>query len=356
VDGEEVKRHSGYRNGNSNGYLKDLDGMMKGVKWPAKGQKVNPIVLPKPLSPALSPGATEDREAVPSAWMKDCGEAQKAARAAGKLMLVYNYPRSLLKDQPFLSDPEFLSYATNRYVLLSVDGWGAEVKSAFPWAFSSGWPSCRILDAEGTLLSPDGNNPKRWALGHSDYFDAKGGQMLALLKGFDIARQVMPEALPKDAKNPTRAELAKLHDALSKLPETFVNYNYLRWAEKLVADDPDGSKGYQACYPYAAKVYPRIKKLFELKRSYSSTLYGQVQKRIKEAGGESGGRNWSKNVEIVTGEMAAEWEPKFADAARQLDEMDAEVPDGDSRFLFDNFKRDIDRVLNKLRAAKRASN
>ena len=41
VDGEEVKRHSGYRSGNPNGYLKDLDGMMKGVKWPAKGRKVN---------------------------------------------------------------------------------------------------------------------------------------------------------------------------------------------------------------------------------------------------------------------------------------------------------------------------
>ena len=83
-----------------------------------------------------------------------------------------------------------------------------------------------------------------------------------------------------------------------------MNYNYLRWAEKLVADDPDGSKGYRACYPYAAKVYPRIKDIIELKRSYSSTLYGQVQKRIKEAGGELGGRNWSENVDIVTGEMA----------------------------------------------------
>ena len=355
VDGEEVKRHSGYRSNDPNGYLKQLDGMMKGVKWPAKGQKVKPIVLPKTLPPASSPEATGDRKVVPSAWMTDCGEAQKAARAAGKLMLVYNYPRGLLKNQPFPSDPGFLSYATNRYVLLSVDGWGAEVKSAFPWAFSSGWPSCRILDAEGTLLSPDGNNPKRWTLGHSDYFDATGGQMLALLKGFDKARQVMHEALPKDAKNPTHAELAKLHDALSKLPETFVNYNYLRWAEKLIAADPDGSRGYRACYPYVAKVYPRIKDIIELKRSYSSTLYGQVQKRIKEAGGELGGRNWSKNVDIVTGEMAEEWEPKFADAARRLDEMNAEVPDGDSRFLFDNFKRDVGRVLNKLRELTRGA-
>ncbi len=355
LDGEEVKRHSGYRSNDSNGYLKQLDGMMKGVKWPAKGLKVKPIVLPKTLPPTSSPEATEGRETVPSAWMTDCGEAQKAARAAGKLMLVYNYPRGLLKNQPFPSDPGFLSYATNRYVLLSVDGWGTEVKSAFPWAFSSGWPSCRILDAEGTLLSPDGNNPKRWTLGHSDYFDATGGQMLALLKGFDKARQVMPEALPQNAKNPTHAELAKLHDALSKLPETFVNYNYLRWAGKLVAADPDGSRGYRACYPYVAKVYPRIKDIIELKRSYSSTLYGQTQKRIRAEGGEQGGMNWSKTVDIITGELAEEWEPKFADAVRRLDEMDSEVPDGDSRFLFDNFKRDVGRILNKLRKAKGTS-
>ena len=104
------------------------------------------------------------------------------------------------------------------------------------------------------------------------------------------------------------------------------------------------------------KVYPKIKNLIELKRSYYSTLYGQVRKRIKDAGGEQGGRNWSKNVDIVTSELAGEWEPKFADAARQLDKMDAEVPDGDSRFRFDNFKRDIDRVLSKLREAKSASN
>ena len=184
---------------------------------------------------------------------------------------------------------------------------------------------------------------------------AKGGQFLELLKGFDKARLVMPGALPKNRKTPSPAELAKLHDALSQLPETFVDYYYLSWAEMLVAADPDGSRGYRACYPFVAKVYPRIKNLIELKRSYSSTLYGQTQKRIRAEGGEQGGRNWSKTVDIITGELAEEWEPKFADAVRRLDEMDSEVPDGDSRFWFDNLKREVGHMLNKLRKAKGTS-
>ena len=39
LDGEEVKRHSGYRSNDPNGYLKQLDGMMKGVKWPKKAKE-----------------------------------------------------------------------------------------------------------------------------------------------------------------------------------------------------------------------------------------------------------------------------------------------------------------------------
>ena len=357
ADGEEVKRHSGYRSGDPDGYLKQLDGMMKGVKWPAKGQEVKPLVPQQAIRSSPTFEATEVREGALSAWMTDCGEAQKIARTTGKLMLVYNYPRSLLRyhAQAFHSNPDFLKYATNRYVLLSIDGFGEKEKEAFPWAYNSGWPTCRILDAEGTLLSADGNSRSRSKLGNSDYFNATGGQMLDLLKGFDKARQVMPGALPKAQKEPSSAELAKLHDVLSQLPETFVNNYYLKWAERLVAADPDGSLGYRASYPYAAKVYPRIKELVDLKRRYYSTLYGQTRKRIQAEGGNQGGRNWSRNMDIVAGEMAEEWEPKFADAVRQLNQMESEVPDGDSRFRFDNFKRDIGMVLDKLRKIRGTS-
>ena len=286
-----------------------------------------------------------------TAWMTDCGEAQKTARATGKLMLVYNYPRSLLRRQHFTSDPDFLEYATNRYVLLNVDGFGEEVKVSFPWAYNSGWPNCRILDAEGTSLSPDSNNRSRWSLGNSDYFGAKGGQMLELLKGFDKAYLIMPDALPKKRGKPSQVELAKLHDALSQLPETFVNYYYLNWAEKLVAADPDGSRGYRSHYTYVARVHPQIKEIIKLKSSYYNTLYDQTRKRIRAEGGEQGGRNWSRNVDIVTGELAEEWGPKFVAATHQLDQMDADVPDGDSRFRFDNLKRDIGRILDSLRKA-----
>ena len=46
VDGEAIKRDTGYRSGDPNGYLKRLDEIMKGVKWPAKGQKVKSIAIP----------------------------------------------------------------------------------------------------------------------------------------------------------------------------------------------------------------------------------------------------------------------------------------------------------------------
>lgn len=302
-------------------------------------------------------GVKEGLEGVMSAWMTDCGEALKAARASGKLLLVYNIPRSSLKHKAFPSDPEFLSYATNRYVLLTVDGWGEAEKSEFPWAYSSGWPACRILDPEAVLLTQDGSRKKGWALGTSDYFSAKGGQMLELLKGFDKSRLVMPGALPKNREEPSLAELSKLHNALSQLPESFVNTYYLNWAERLVAADPDGSKGYRVCYPYAAKVYPRIKELVNLEHNYYSALYDLERKRIKDARDEQDGRYRGKNLrDIVAGELAEEWEPKFVDAISQLDKMDEEVPDGDSRFRFDNFKRDVGSVLNKLREARKASN
>ena len=287
-----------------------------------------------------------------TAWMTDCGEAQKAARATGKLMLVYNYPRCLLRHQHFTYDPDFLEYATNRYVLLNVDGFGEEEKRSFPWAYNSGWPNCRILDAEGTSLSPDSNNRSRWSLGNSDYFGANGGQMLELLKGFDKARLIMPDVLPKKRDEPSQAELAKLHDALSQLPETFVNYYYLDCAEKLVAADPDGSRGYRGTYTYAARVHPQIKKLIKLKSCYYDTLYDQTRKRIQAEGGEQGGRNWSRTVDIITGELAEEWEPKFAAAARQLDQLDADVPYGDSRFRFDNLKNSTNKLLRQLQAAR----
>ena len=302
-------------------------------------------------------GVKEGLEGVMSAWMTDCGEALKAARSAGKLMLVYNFPRDSLKHQAFPSDPKFLSYATNRYVLLTVDRWGEAEKSAFPWAYSAGWPACRILDPEAVLLSQNGSRKKGWALGTSDYFSAKGGQMLELLKGFDKSRLVMPGALPKNREEPSLAELSKLHNALSQLPESFVNTYYLNWAERLVAADPDGSKGYRVCYPYAAKVYPRIKELVNLEHNYYSALYDLERKRIKDARDEQDGRYRGKNLrDIVAGELAEEWEPKFVDAISQLDKMDEEVPDGDSRFRFDNFKRDVGSVLNKLREARKASN
>jgi len=296
----------------------------------------------------------ESSSVVSAAWMTDCGEAQKIARATGKRMFVFNLPKSLMRLKGFTSDPDFLKYATNRYVLLNVDGFGEKEKDSFSWAYNPGWPDCRILDSEGKPVGEEGDRARARTLGNSDYYGAKGGQMLDLLKGFELDQTVMPGALPKAQVNLSPSDLARLHKALSALPETYVNWKYLKWAERLVAADPDGSRGYRACYPYAAQVYPRIKGFIDLRRKFYSTLYRTVNKRIKDAGGEGGGRNWSRNVDAVTGEMAGEWEPKIADAFRQLDQMSAEVPDGDSRFQFDNFKNALGKTLRDLRSARKS--
>ena len=300
----------------------------------------------------ISQAQPESPDELPSAWMTDCGEAQKVARETGKQMFVFNLPKSLLRLKGFASNPDFLKYATNRYVLLNVDGFGEKEKKSFPWAYNSGWPNCRILDAEGNLVGVEESRSRMRTLGNSDYYGAKGGQMLELLKGFELEQTVMPGALPKSQANPTSSDLSRLHSALSALPETYVNWKYLKWAERLVAADPDGLRGYRACYPYAAQVYPRIKGFIDLRSRFYSELYRTVNRRIKDAGGESGGRNWSRNVDAVTGEMAEEWEPKIAEAVRQLDQMSAEVPDGDSRFQFDNFRRSIGEMLKRQRKAR----
>ena len=291
------------------------------------------------------------QSAMQSAWLTDCGEAQRMARTAGKLMLVYNHtPGDMFRLQGFHSDSDFLAYATNRFVLVSIDGWGTDKKGAYPWAYSSGWPSCRILDADGNPAADGKDRFGMWRLGNSDYFYASGGQMLELLKGFEIARLVLTGVLPEKGKNPNPDELAKLHDAMAVLPETFVNWKYLKFAEMLVAADPDGSRGYRGCYPYAAEVYPKIKGYEQLKRNFYSTLYRQVEARIAAEGGDRSG--WSRNTAIVYGELAGEWEPKIADAVEKLDAIDADIPNGDSRFQFEIIKKAMGELLRRLRTKR----
>lgn len=363
-DGEVVARHSGYRKGGPNGYMKYLKELTKGVKWPTKGMEIKSIGIlntnaktegAKTVRTRCRPtGQTTGSASWRSSWLTDCGEAQKIAHTTGKRILVYNHTPGDMSQRPgFHTDPMFLAYATNRYVLLSVDGWGADKKETYSWAYSSGWPSCRVLDAEGKPASFDGSDRfGMWRLGNSDYFYADGGQMLELLKGFDMARLTMAGVLPKKGKEPSPDELAKLHEVMSVLPETFVNWRYLKWAERLVAADPDCSRGYRGCYRYAAEVYPRIKKYIELKRQFYNTLYRRVRELISAEGGDKSSGSWNMNMDIAYGELADGWIPKISESVMALESMDSEMSDGDSRFQFDIVKKEMKNLLRTLRRKK----
>ena len=372
ADGKEVKRQSGDRSGSgADAYLERLADMMKGVEWPEAGGVANP--LPKMEEQTESKDATASdsnrgggvtgggprlardiaRAAAIAAWHTDCGEALKIAKATGKRLIVYNSWR-LESEKGFALDPAFLSYATNRYVLVFVSGMGSELKDSYPWADSGGYPDCRIYESDGSPITI-GRNSRIKLSGHDDDCMKPGGHMLELLKGFELARLIIPADVPiYNQKDLRPSDLARMHDLLSVLPETFVNhqYFYMRWAERLVAADPDGSRGWRACYPYVAKVLPRSNEFGRLKGEFYRKLYARARKRIADEGTKASGSNWDKHVGIAFGELADEWEPKFADIARQLEMMDSEVPNGDSRFKFDNLKSSVGNMLRRFQEGR----
>ncbi|MBQ3342071.1 MAG: thioredoxin family protein [Kiritimatiellae bacterium] len=60
VDGKEVKRRSGYRGGDPRGYVRQLDGLVDGVKWPMRGLEVKPIA-PIETAPLATKGGGEGK-------------------------------------------------------------------------------------------------------------------------------------------------------------------------------------------------------------------------------------------------------------------------------------------------------
>ena len=344
--GAVVRRNSGYRSGAGVGaYLERIEEMMKGVEWPKAGGIVKP--LPKIEK---KPEGNSDK----AAWHTDPGEALKMSKSTGKRLLVY-FSWSL-ESGPFTHDPEFLSYATNRYVLVFVYANGEEFKDKYPWACNgrSGFPDCRIFESDGSMIAMDGR--EYVSLGGDDDLLRPGGQMLQLVKGFELARLIMPGVLPETDRDVGPSELARIHDALSALPERYVNhkgYIYRKWVERLIAADPDGSRGYRAAYPYFAKVLPRINEISRGLENFQRLLYKLARERLREAGVEENSTTWNKYVDVAYGELADEWEPKFAEAARRLDMMEADVPAGDSRFMFDKFKRWTSRKLDGFQRGRR---
>ena len=174
-------------------------------------------------------------------------EAQRKAKELGLWMFVYNMPCS--RSDTFSSSSYFLKSLSKHCVFVHVKGFGSE-SAECPWERSTCWPCCRILDSDGKLIS----SFAKWS--GMPNCEVSGQKMAEIFKGFMTAFEVMPAAFDAVERDPDETGLAKLHDALSSLPESFVNIVYLKWAELLVKVDQTGSRGWRSFYSYADKIRP----------------------------------------------------------------------------------------------------
>ena len=177
----------------------------------------------------------------------DPAEAQRKAKKLGLWMFVYNTP-GVRKDE-FPKSPSFLEFLSKHCILITVKDFGREF-SKCPWERTGVWPCCRILDSDGRLVSPIA----KWSgMGNCA---VSGEKMAEIFKGFIKACEIMPAAFDAIEHNPDETGLARLHRALSALPESFVKIAYSEWAALLVKEDRSGTRGWSSCYPYAQQAAP----------------------------------------------------------------------------------------------------
>ena len=174
-------------------------------------------------------------------------EAQRKAKELGLWMFVYNMPGS--RNDTFSSSSYFLKSLSKHCVFVHVNGFGSE-SAECPWERSTCWPCCRILDSDGNLIS----SVAKWS--GMPNCEVSGQKMTEIFNGFMKACEIMPAAFDIVERNPNEIGLARLQEALSSLPESFVNIAYLKWAELLVKVDCSGKRGWRACYSYADKILP----------------------------------------------------------------------------------------------------
>ena len=174
-------------------------------------------------------------------------EAQRKAKELGLWMFVYNMPCS--RTDTFSSSSYFLKSLSKHCVFVHVNGFGSE-SAECRWERSTCWPCCRILDSDGNLVS----SVATWS--GMPNCEVSGQKMIEIFNGFMKACEIMPAAFDVVERNPNEIGLAKMHEALSSLPESFVNIAYLKWAELLVKADRSDDSGWRACYSYAAKILP----------------------------------------------------------------------------------------------------
>lgn len=199
-------------------------------------------------------------------------EAQRKAKELGLWMFVYNMPCS--RNDTFSSSSYFLKSISKHCVFVHVKGFGSE-SAECPWERSTCWPCCRILDSDGNLIS----SVAKWS--GMPNCEVSGQKMTEIFNGFMKACEIMPAAFDAVERDPNEVGLAKLHDALSSLPESFVNIAYLKWAELLVKVDRSGERGWRSCYSYADKICPLAKEFWNLNSCSSGYDYRQAKRGKK---------------------------------------------------------------------------
>lgn len=174
-------------------------------------------------------------------------EGQRKAKELGLWMFVYN--TFCPDDDEFHNSPFFVRFISRHCVFIKVKDSGEKFAKC-QWERVGSIPHCRILDSDGMLVSPIAE----WSGVHN--CEVSGERMVEIFKGFITACDIMPAAFDAVERDPDEAGLAKLHEALSSLPESFVNIVYLKWAELLVKVDRSGERGWRSCYSYVDKVLP----------------------------------------------------------------------------------------------------
>ena len=286
---------------------------------------------------------------VPMGWTEDFDAARQQAAKDGKFVFAAFSGSDwcgpcMTQGKEVFSQKGFLHKLSKRYVPVMLSS-PSDRSALSKLAIEQNDELKKRYDVRGfptmVVVNPaDGKEVKRQSVYRSGSgADAYLERLVGMMKSVE-----WPEA--GGVANP----LPKMHDLLSVLPETFVNHQYFyrKWAERLVAADSDGLRGWRACYPYVAKVLPRANEFGRLKGDFYRKLYARARKRIADEGTKASGSNWDKHVGITFGELADEWEPKLADVARPLELMDSEVPNGDSRFKFDNPKSSVGNMLRRF--------
>jgi len=195
-------------------------------------------------------GARVSAEA--DAWLVDFDDAAKASSTSGKPILAvitgsdWAKP-SLAMEAEVFSRPEFLSAATEKYVLLRLDyprqtaqpekirAQNRQLAERYPF---TGFPTFFMLDAQGFLFGA-----------HTGYLPGGVAAFVAMTSTFESQKTTLRgliDALQKSTPGPDRA---KAQDALFRQAEAWnLTSQYGDLPMKIVLEDKDGTAGLKTRY------------------------------------------------------------------------------------------------------------